>query len=167
MLVHDGVVEVRSGLLGLGVFTRRDIPCGAVLVEGWGLPAPRRSKHSIQIELGAHLLVDPPLVYVNHSCDPNCGLLIDRTRQVLQLKTLRPVRDGEEVSLDYDTFEDEIEFMPEQCLCGSQNCRGRVRGFKHLPASLANQLVQRHEHYVADYLRREFAGRPSQAASPV
>src|SRR5438105_5704427 len=158
MLVHDDVLEVRSSLLGLGVFMRRDIPCSTVLAEGWGLPAPRRSKHSIPIDVNAHLLVDPPLVYVNHSCDPNCGLLIDRTKEVLQLQALRSVREGAEVSIDYDTFEYEIEFMPEQCLCGSQNCRGRVRGFKHLPVSVANQLVKRHGHYVADYLRLEFAG---------
>ena len=86
-------------------------------------------------------LLDPPLVYVNHSCDPNCGLLISREKEILQLHALRPLREGEELSIDYDSFEYEIHFMPEQCLCGSQNCRGRVRGFKHLPVALADQLA--------------------------
>ena len=124
---------------------------------------------AITVAADAHLVLPEgeTIHFLNHSCDPNCGLLIDRTKEVLQLQALRSVREGAEVSIDYDTFEYEIEFMPEQCLCGSQHCRGRVRGFKHLPVSVANQLVKRHEHYVADYLRLEFAGRALQAASPL
>src|SRR2546423_9490333 len=167
MVITIDAVEVRSALLGLGVFVRRDIPARTVLVEGWGLPAPRRTKHSIQVDFDAHLLVDPPLVYVNHSCDPNCGLLISCQKETLQLHALRPLREGEELSIDYDSFEYEIHFMPEQCLCGSQNCRGRVRGFKHLPVALADQLVERYQHYVADYLRGDLAIRRPEVALPV
>jgi len=72
MVITNDAVEVRSSVLGLGVFVRREIPAGTVLVEGWGLPAPSRTRHSIQVDFEAHVLVDPPLVYVNHSCDPNC-----------------------------------------------------------------------------------------------
>jgi hypothetical protein len=163
---HD-VVEVRSGFLGLGVYVCGDIPAGVVLVNGWGFPAPRWTKHSVQVDFDAHLEVDPPLVYVNHSCDPNCGLLIDRRQEVLQLHTLHAIHEGEELSIDYDTFEDEIKFMPGQCLCGAQNCRGRIRGFRHLSCSQAEQLVERHGRYVADYLRRELNTAGLEAALPV
>jgi hypothetical protein len=164
MVIAQNAVEVRSGFLGLGVFVRRNTSAGAILAEGWGLLTPRRTKHSIQVDVDTHLQVERPLVYVNHSCDPNCGLLINRKKEILQLQALRAVREGEELSIDYDTFEYEIEFMPERCLCGSQSCRGRVSGFKHLPAPVAEQLVERYEHYVADYLRREFARRPLEIA---
>jgi hypothetical protein len=167
VLAQNDAVEVRSGFLGLGVFARRDMPLGAVLAEGWGSSAPCRTRHSVQVDFGTHLHVEPPLVYVNHSCDPNCALLIDRGKKLFQLRALRPLSRGEEVSIDYDTFEYEIHFMPEQCLCGSQNCRGRVSGFKHLTAGRAEQLMERFGIYVAEYLRRDFAMRPLDAALPV
>lgn len=167
VIAWNDAVEVRSGFLGLGVYIRRDTPAGAVVTEAWGLLAPGRTKHSIQVDFDTHIEVDPPLVYVNHSCDPNCGLLINRRQKVLQLRTLRPVRESEEISMDYDTFEDEIRFMPQECLCGSRNCRGRIRGFKHLPVSVAEQLVERYGPYVAAYLRRKLTTSSLEAAVPV
>jgi hypothetical protein len=163
---NDAVVEVRSSVFGLGAFVRRNIPAGTLLAAGWGMPAPCRTKHSIQVDDDRHLNVDPPLVYLNHSCDPNCGLLIDRRQETLQLRSLRSLREGEELSLDYDTFEHEIEYMPKQCMCGSQNCRGRIKGFKHLSLSRAEGLIQRFQDYVADYLRAEFATRRLEVALP-
>eukprot|EP00823_Brevimastigomonas_motovehiculus_P009131 TRINITY_DN87_c6_g1_i1.p1 TRINITY_DN87_c6_g1~~TRINITY_DN87_c6_g1_i1.p1 ORF type:complete len:664 (+),score=255.26 TRINITY_DN87_c6_g1_i1:23-2014(+) len=55
---------------------------------------------------------------INHSCDPNCWL------SGLDVIVHRPIKAGEELTIDYSTFE---PFHPEfKCWCGAKNCRGKV-----------------------------------------
>lgn len=62
----------------------------------------------------------------NHSCDANCGYI------GLNVYTLRPVRKGEELTLDYALFLDET-MEPFDCSCGAANCRGRITGTRRVP----------------------------------
>lgn len=57
----------------------------------------------------------------NHSCEPNTGY------DGLDVKALRAIRAGEELTLDYSSFLDE-HMEPFQCSCGSANCRKLVTG---------------------------------------
>lgn len=59
--------------------------------------------------------------WVNHSCDPNCGL-----QGQIGLVAMKDIRPGEEVCFDYAmcSTSDLDEF---DCACGSKNCRLRVR----------------------------------------
>ena len=71
--------------------------------------------------------------FVNHSCDPNAGLLIDGTH--VRLVAIREIAQGEQITFDYSTTMDEDDFEFD-CRCGSPACRGRIRDFKYLPAEL-------------------------------
>jgi SET domain len=57
----------------------------------------------------------------NHSCSPNT--IYDG----LNVKASKPIKKGEELTLDYSSFLDE-HMEPFQCRCGSPNCRGLVTG---------------------------------------
>jgi SET domain-containing protein len=57
---------------------------------------------------------------INHYCDPN--LALRRVPGWIMLFSLRRVRAGEELTLDYQ-FHDEAEEIP--CRCGSQSVEGR------------------------------------------
>ena len=57
----------------------------------------------------------------NHSCDPNTAY------NGLNVVALRPIAEGEELTLDYATFLDK-NMQPFHCLCGSPNCRGLIMG---------------------------------------
>lgn len=57
----------------------------------------------------------------NHSCEPNTGY------DGLDVKALRTIRAGEELTLDYSSFLDE-HMEPFQCSCGSANCRKLIIG---------------------------------------
>ena len=57
----------------------------------------------------------------NHSCDPNTGY------EGLNLKALRDIQAGEELTLDYACLLDEVMGSFE-CHCGSPNCRKVVSG---------------------------------------
>jgi hypothetical protein len=148
-VVESPAVGVREGPLGLAVFARCDSPAGTLLARCGGRVGPERTQHSVQIDDDRHLDLDPPLRYLNHSCEPNGGLLIRRGQAQIELYALRPLQAGEEVTVDYATFEYETAFMPRHCLCGAASCRGRVTGFKDLPPD----KVAAYGVYIAEYLR--------------
>jgi hypothetical protein len=74
--------------------------------------------------------------FVNHSCDPNCGLDFRDGR--VFLVAVRVIGAGEEVSFDYatSTTREGLSFFPGwrfSCLCGARNCRGEVSCAEELP----------------------------------
>lgn len=60
----------------------------------------------------------------NHSCDPNTAY------DGLNVKAIRNIYKGEELTLDYSSFLDE-HMEPFHCNCGSSCCRGLIRGVKN------------------------------------
>ncbi|MDP2479174.1 MAG: hypothetical protein Q8W51_11825 [Candidatus Palauibacterales bacterium] len=78
---------------------------------------------------------------VNHSCDPSAWL------EGLDVVARRPLAPGDEITLDYATFYNER--MPAfECACGSEACRGIVRGTDCL-----EPFVERYGEHVSDYVR--------------
>lgn len=59
----------------------------------------------------------------NHSCQPNTAY------DGLNVIALCPIHPGQELTLDYASFLDEM-MEPFQCRCGAPNCRGSVSGPK-------------------------------------
>ncbi len=142
-------VEVRNGRLGRIVAAIRDIPAGETVVKTWGEQVPERSRQSIQVEMNLHVVPDGVAVLMNHSCDPNCGVVIRSGVRQIEIRALRPIKAGEEITVDYDTFEYEVSHLDGPCLCGAAKCRGTVAGYKHLPADVR----ARYGDYIAEYLR--------------
>jgi len=56
---------------------------------------------------------------------------------------------GEEITVDYDTFEYEVAHLGGPCRCGEKTCRGRIAGYRHL----ASDVKARYGEYIAEYLR--------------
>jgi cyanophycin synthetase len=142
-------VEVRSSRLGRSVCATRDITAGDTILKTWGPKLPKRSRYSMQVDSDTHILPDGVTALFNHSCEPNCGVIIRTGAKHLEVRALKPIAAGEELTFDYDTFEYEIETLKGSCLCGSAKCRGRVAGYKHL----ATDVKARYGEFIADYLR--------------
>lgn len=82
---------------------------------------------------------------VNHACDPSAWL------EGLDVVARRPIRAGEEITLDYATFYNER--MPSfACRCGSPDCRTVIHG-----DDLMKDFVERYGTHVSDYVRRRRA----------
>jgi len=136
-------IRVGKVTYGRAVFATTDIPAEAVVGSVTGrviADAGYASAHCI--DLGGHLSLEPrtPFRYLNHSCSPNCQLLLvdqsypDGTEAPadVQLETLRPIALGEELTIDYAWSADGA--IP--CLCGSRRCRGWVVAAEELPKLL-------------------------------
>jgi hypothetical protein len=76
--------------------------------------------------------------FINHSCNPNCGL--EYREGGIRLVAIREIQKGEEITFDYSTTMDE-DCWEMECLCGDENCRRVVRDFKHLPRELQRKYI--------------------------
>ena len=84
---------------------------------------------------------------LNHACEPTAWL------EGLDLVARVPLEPGDEITMDYATFCNEI--MPDfPCACGADGCRGTITGLDHLGAA-----AERYGDHVSDYVRRKRAAR--------
>lgn len=65
--------------------------------------------------------------WINHSCDPNCGI-----KQLFKIVAMRAIAPGEQVTWDYEMSE-KSTWMKMKCLCGSPLCRKRIGNYKNMP----------------------------------
>jgi hypothetical protein len=135
---NESKFHLGIGELGIGVFASGLIRQGEPILEFRGSPMSFAEAvalgdgqcYALQIGLDREYInLDEPGRFVNHSCSPNAGL------RGLTLHALRDLRGGEEIRFDYSTTMAE-DYWEMPCRCGSPECRGRVRDFRHLPAPI-------------------------------
>lgn len=140
-------VRVAECSKGKAVQALHDFPEGAVLLYGWGDLSYKRTMYTIQVSRDHHIVPIQPIAFLNHSCAPNCGLLIKAGECRLEVHALKDIKAGEEITIDYATFETEISSMPD-CLCGQECCRHSITGF----ADLTDTQRESYGPYIAPYL---------------
>jgi uncharacterized protein len=141
------VLVRRSRIQGRGVFATRDIHEGERIIEylGTRISSEEADAQSPDDEASSRhhtflFAVDDELVIdgsrggndarlINHSCDPNCEIVIVRRR--IYIHALRAIRAGEELFYDYwyvtdsgYTLADLRRIYP--CRCGAPSCRGTL-----------------------------------------
>lgn len=66
--------------------------------------------------------------FLNHSCDPNCEAVIERSRVFIY--AIRDIAEGEELVYDYQYErsgdEDDSDEHRYRCLCRTARCRGSI-----------------------------------------
>ena len=126
---------------GKGTFTQRLIPADTRILEFTGdrvvrellIQAQASGGHDSFLQIaedsfiGASGNTDD---YVNHSCDPNCGLEFVNDR--IYLKSIKPISRGEQLTFDYATSQQAFPFR-FHCHCGSEHCRGEIGDYHELP----------------------------------
>ena len=127
---------------GKGIYATSEFNVDEEVLTLQGTSTNERGTHTLQVGMLEHLLVGEPWRYVNHSCNPNCGIKNRRT-----LVAMRHIKKGEEITFDYAMTELELQ-NSFQCLCGSDICRGQIGGFKNLP----EELKKKYQGYISDYL---------------
>ena len=140
-----------NSIAGYGIYASRDIKEGEIIFKGEGRAQRiitkrfveknwnedekmhfRRYAYPVSDELFI-LWDDDPSEWApqNHSCQPNTFF------DGLNVLALLPVKENEELTLDYTQFLDE-NMEPFQCRCGAANCRGLITG-------ITNNSVARRE----------------------
>jgi hypothetical protein len=140
---------------GRGLFARERVRTGETLLV-WGgdvvtgdmLKWMSEEKHRLAVQIEEDLyLVTPnegPADWVNHSCEPNAGLI----GQIV-LVALRNIEVGEEICFDYATS-DGSPYDEFECGCGSRLCRGHVTGNDWM----LPELQERYRGHFSPYIQR-------------
>lgn len=109
-----------SAIHGQGVFIEKGINRGEVFYE---IPLERVSPnpHPRWAKIECIGWVNDPEVlnYINHSCGPNAELVVSMKPQ---LRALRDIQEGEEITVDYSLTEAGGVSVP--CVCKDEACRG-------------------------------------------
>ena len=131
-------VHVALSKLGRGVFARRHLAQRTRIGRVTGeivYDAEYGSEFCMTFGDGV-LEPEPPFRYLNHSCDPNCELVIwtydDPADWEMHLYATKRIEPGDELTIDYAwTGEDAIP-----CACGSKSCRGWIVAPTEIPPGL-------------------------------
>jgi uncharacterized protein len=161
-------VVVGRSAIGRGVFASQYFEPGQPMLTLGGPVLATREIHSLgadrayALQIGPAEFMDltPPGRYLNHSCDPNAGILDDRV-----LIALRPIVPGEEIRFDYSTAMREDHWTME-CRCGEYLCRRVVLDFHHLPPITQNRYLQLGivQRFIVSEVRRRSPSRRHPAA---
>jgi SET domain-containing protein len=153
-------LEIRhSKEKGRGVFTSGKINAGSPVLAFHGTVRPSHeipfedTTHCLEIADGWYLTSSGHMDdYVNHSCEPNCGLSFkgNMNSHEIVLFALKDIEPGTELSFDYSTCLSG-RFDPFPCACGSTGCRQFIGAFKDLPPDVQRKYLDLD--IVAPYLR--------------
>lgn len=80
--------------------------------------------------------------YINHSCDPNCGI-----KRLFDVVAMRDIKKGEQITWDYEMTE-KSDWFRMKCKCGSPLCRKVIGHFKNMPQSVR----KRYKGYISKWL---------------
>ena len=124
--------------VGFGVFASRDIKKGETIfifsgqiVPGDIAKLPKSNAYALQIDVDTYIDPDGLGRFINHSCQPNAGII--EKKVVIALENI-PI--NTEVRFDYSTTMLERFWTLEECTCGAPRCRKVVEDFDLLPLAL-------------------------------
>ncbi len=126
--------------LGLAVFAKRNFKKGERITRFIGdiiskseLPEDYSGREDQFVQIGQNEFMGPSGRvddYINHSCDPNSGLVF--SDEDIILVAIRDIKIGEEINWDYSTTMSGLDWSMH-CECRSENCRKKVAGFETIP----------------------------------
>ncbi|MEO7195720.1 MAG: SET domain-containing protein-lysine N-methyltransferase [Pseudonocardiaceae bacterium] len=133
---------------GEGIFATRSFQIGETVMVGViDREVDCNHSHASQVSKERFVIHGGLIPKVNHSCDPNCGILLNASgaHNILARKSIVA---GQEITFDYAMRNYTVEYFPASCRCGTPFCRDRITGWKNLPT----QRKENYHGFVAPYL---------------
>ncbi len=147
-MLKNGVELKESSRKGEGIFATKSFKIGDIVMVGIIKEVLNGNhSHASQIGKNEYVLHAGWISKVNHSCDPTCGIRVNKTG-AHDFVAIRDIMVHEEITFDYAMRNYGVDYFPKECMCGSKRCRGRITGWKDLP----DERKKIYEGFVAPYL---------------
>lgn len=154
-LTRYDLLEIKENRFGKGVYALQPIKTGECIAHLTGQQLTHAesikdediNNHAIQIRKDLYINTDPPVRFINHSCNPNTGISSDTF-----LITIHPIEAGEELFLDYSTTIEDGWNMT--CACGHHMCRKFIGNFSSLPPDVQQFYLEKQ--IVMSFIARQF-----------
>lgn len=155
------LMEIKPSKFGKGLFAKANIPAGTVIyrIKGKELTFEKTTRlkekesHALQIDYDKYILCEPPFLFSNHSCHPNCAINTN-----FEMVTITDIRNGDELFWDYSTSMLERHWTMH-CGCGAKSCRKVVTDFDLLPGTVQSFYLDRNLvfPFIAHFMRQQLA----------
>ncbi len=143
-LTEKSLLEIKDSKFGKGLFAKENLTAGAIICTITGRKLKfadtvilnDKESYTLQIDFDKYIFCEPPFLYSNHSCNPNCGVISGN-----KMVALKNIKKGEELFWDYSTSMLERHWTM-QCACGEKNCRKVITDFDLLPQKNQSKYLQ-------------------------
>lgn len=149
-IVPRSFLRVGRNHLGKAIFARHPISENELICRFGGplfhvreLPVRKVNAHDYFLQVGDFVFLGRSRNlddYMNHSCDPSCGLVY--LPDGIYLKAIRDIDSGDEITYDYSTTMWKTKETME-CRCGSPKCRKLVADFDLLPENIKVEYMDK------------------------
>lgn len=140
----------RTRKYGKGVFAKMPIRKGEVVAifdgpifdddfNGW---TKDLQNHAIQIGPGLWRDSKGLARWINHSCEPNCGI-----KGLVKVVAMRRIEAGEQITWDYEMTE-KSDWWRMRCRCGTESCRRWIGNYANMPQAVR----RRYSGYISEWL---------------
>lgn len=128
---------------GKGLFAGRDFQkgewlfrlSGPVIGSAAASAKGETEGNVLQVSPTNYIDLEPPGVFINHSCNPNTGI-----RSHVEVFALQSIRVAEELRFNYSTTMSERRWTM-RCHCGTPQCRGLITDFPELPPAIQERYL--------------------------
>ena len=136
-----------SSIHGHGVFTRQPLKKGEYIAELRGSKVRyeptiygQSNRYGDWIGIGKDTWIDPidEFQYLNHSCNPSAGLKGSRK---LRLYAMRDLAVGDEITIDYSTTEEDVDYCFETAEPQSPYFRKYIGPVQSLPLEVYERYL--------------------------
>ena len=134
---------------GQGVFATKQFQAGEIVMVGFIKEDNIDCNHSHASQMGEfrYAIHGGDITKVNHSCNPNCGISLNKSG-AHDFIAMHIIEIDDEITFDYAMRNYNIQYFPNECCCGESNCRGSITGWKDLPENLKSDYKE----FAAPYL---------------
>lgn len=110
----------------------------------------RGEQECMPVQFGDNKYIDTeaPGKYINHSCEPNAGIIND-----VDLIALEDIQVHTEIRFDYSTTMDEDSYTMD-CECGKPSCRKVIGDFRLLPPEVQGRYLGMG--IVMDFIKKKY-----------
>lgn len=135
----DQIYVKDAGDKGTGLYSKEKLLKDDFVFEFIGTRVPLEDASQLSLQIDDQVALESSDEYnriddhINHSCDPNCKVVIKDDRVLVY--ALKDIDMDDELTFNYNSTEFDMlgQGCSFKCRCESQSCIGHVEGFRYLP----------------------------------